>query len=85
MGSCHQGDFQDPVRLPKVTAQHLRYAENGCSLIKEGITRMRFIHLNKVDHQSDVAAELLDKRRKGCKETERKREASRVVEKASQI
>lgn len=42
-----------------------------CSKIKEGITWMRFIHLNKVDHQSDVAAELLVRQRKKCRETER--------------
>lgn len=30
-----------------------------CGKMKEGVTRMRFIHLNKVDHQTDVSAEVL--------------------------
>lgn len=57
--------------LPKVTAKYLKYAMHmvdECSKMKEGITRMRFIHLNKVDHQSDVAAELLVKQRRDCRE-----------------
>jgi len=76
--SHQQGDFQGhPVRLPKVTADHLKYAGNECSKMKEGVTRGRFIHLNKVDHQSDVAAELLVKQRKKCMETEGKGKRSR--------
>lgn len=45
-----------------MTAEHLKCAEhvgNECSKMNEGIARMRFIHLNKVDHQRDVATELL--------------------------
>lgn len=48
-----------------------------CSKMKEGITRMRFIHLNKEDHQSDVAAELLVRHRKKGRETERGGKMSR--------
>lgn len=77
-----QGDLQgDPVRLPKVTAEHLKYAVHTwgmfCSKMKEGVTRMRFIHLNKVDHQTDVAAEVLVRRGVKCRETERGEERSR--------
>lgn len=50
-----------------------------CSKMKEGVTRMRFIHLNKVDHQTDVAAEVLVRQRKKCKETEREEERSRPL------
>lgn len=48
-----------------------------CSKMKEGITWMRFIHLNKEDHQSDVAAELLVRQGKKGRETERGGKRSR--------
>ena len=64
--SIPQGDLQgDAVRLPKVTAEHLMSTRGMFrSKMKEGGTRMRFIHLNKVDHQTDVAAEVLVRQRK---------------------
>lgn len=77
VNSHRQGDFQEePVRLPKVTAEHLRLGanmENESRKIKEGIAWMRFIHLNKVDHQSDVAAELLVRQEKRSWKTDRER------------
>lgn len=74
--------------IPKVTSREIlsgnprwqlsTFAEHMggvfCSKMKEGVTRMRFIHLNKVDHQTDVAAEVLVRQRKKCKETERRGE-----------
>lgn len=55
--------------------------------MKEGVTRMRFIHLNKVDHQTDVSAEVLVRQRGKCREIERGEERSRqgYIGKASQL
>lgn len=72
-----QGHLQgDPVRLSKVTAEHLRYSQPRtlgmlCGKIKADVTQMRFIHLNKVDHQTDVSAAVLVRQRRKCRKTER--------------
>lgn len=51
-----------------------RHAHRECSAakLKGGVARMRFIHLNKVDHQTDVAAEVLVRQRKEHRETGRR-------------
>lgn len=62
--------------------------------MKEGGTRRSFIHLNKVDHQTNVAAEVLVNRGGNAgRESERERgrgrgrerEAGRAMGKASQL
>lgn len=53
---------------------------------KGGFTWKGFIYLNKVDHQTDVAAEVLVRQRNKCRrQTEERREADRATGKASQL
>lgn len=79
--SCQM--IQGDSRAPEVCRARW---ECSCSKKKEDVTQMRFIHLNIVDHQTDVAAEALVRQsKKRRRQTERRKGADRATGKASQL